>query len=161
MKIMNPPQTRKQELVIRRVFNAPQELVWKAWAEPDYFAQWYGLPNSTLSDVRMDVKSGGTWSAIMHIPDTSDISWKADYIEVMEPERLVFALRNPDDFEDPDQEIISVNLEDINNRTEMIFNQAGNLPPDQYRIALKRGWNAFFDRLDALLDKLSGVTEHV
>jgi uncharacterized protein YndB with AHSA1/START domain/uncharacterized protein YdhG (YjbR/CyaY superfamily) len=152
-------KVQRQEVVIRRSFDAPRQLVWRAWTEPDLLAQWYGLSNSTLSDVEMDVRVGGGWSAIMHIPDAPDIPWKADYREVAEPERLVFALRNPENLKDPNRGIVTVTFEESGSKTRMIFSQTGNLPPEQYKTALKQGWNHFFDRMDALLKKLEIKTQ--
>ena len=148
-------QTRERiierEVVITRVIDSPRELVWKAWTEPEKFARWYGLSNSTLSDVRMDVREGGGWSALMRIPGARDISWKADYLEVREPERLVFALRDPDNHSSPNVEKVTVTFEDLGTRTRLSFRQTGTLPAEQYEGALRQGWNSFFDRLDKLV----------
>ena len=145
-----------QKLTIIRNFDSPREFVWRAWTDPALFAQWYGLSNSTISDVKMDVKVGGGWSAIMHIPNAPDIFWKSDYSEIAEPKRLVFALRNPDHLEDPNREIVSVTFGQLGGKTRMVFSQTGNLPPEQYNTDLKEGWNAFFDRLDILVKKMKG-----
>jgi uncharacterized protein YndB with AHSA1/START domain len=142
---------KRQEVVITREFDAPLELVWKAWTDPALFAQWYGLSNSTLSDVRMDVRAGGGWSAVMHIEKAPDISWKADYLEVLEPNRLVFALKDPDNPESPNREIVTVMLRKVGVKTRLVFNQSGNLPPEQYENGLKQGWNKFFNRMETLL----------
>ena len=144
----------QQEVTIIRTFDAPREFVWKAWTDPDLFAQWYGLSNSTLSNVKMNVRVGGGWSGTMNIPNAPDTSWKADYSEVAEPKRLVFALRNPDNLEDPNREIVSVTYEKLGDKTRVVFSQAGNLPPEQYNKDLKEGWNAFFDRLDTLVNRM-------
>jgi uncharacterized protein YndB with AHSA1/START domain len=144
----------RQEVTIIRTFDAPREFVWKAWTDPDLFAQWYGLSNSTLSDVKMDARVGGGWSGTMHIPNTPDIFWKGDYREVAEPKRLVFALKNPDNPEDPNREIVTVTFEKLGGKTRVVFSQAGNLPPEQYNKGLKEGWNAFFDRLDTLVKRM-------
>ena len=147
-------KAKRQELTIIRAFDASRELVWKAWTDPDLFAQWFGLSNSTLSDVKMDVRVGGGWSGTMHIPNAPDVFWKADYSEAAEPKRLVFALRNPDNLEDLNREIVSVTFEKLGDKTRVVFSQAGNLPPEQYNKDLKEGWNAFFDRLDTLMMRM-------
>lgn len=143
-----------QEVIIIRNFDAPRELIWKTWTDPDLFAKWYGLSNSILSDLKMDVRVGSGWSAIMHIPNVPDIFWKADYNEVAEPKRLVFGLRNPDNLEDPHREIVTVTFEKLGGKTKVVFRQAGSLPPEQYNAGLKEGWNAYFDRLDTLLKRM-------
>ncbi len=157
-------QTRERiierEVFISRIIDSPRELVWKAWTVPEKFALWYGLSNSTLSDVRMDVKEGGGWSALMHIPGARDISWKADYLEVREPERLVFALRDPENHSSPIVEKVSVTFEDLGTRTRLLFRQAGTLPAEQYEGALRQGWNSFFDRLEKLVAIKMGSVVH-
>ena len=90
----------------------------------------------------------------MHLPSAPDISWKADYREVVEPDRIMFALRNPDELEDQNREIVTVTLEELGGQTLMGFSHPGNLPAEQYNTALKQGWNSFFDRMDALLKKI-------
>jgi uncharacterized protein YndB with AHSA1/START domain len=147
-------KTTERELTIIRNFDAPREFVWKSWTDPNLFAKWYGLSNSTLSDVKIDARVGGGWSGIMHIPKALDIFWQADYIEVAEPERMVFALRNPDNPEDPNREIVTITFEKMGGKTRVVFSQKGNLPPEQYNKDLKEGWNAFFDRLDALVKRM-------
>jgi len=146
----------QQKLTIIRNFDSPREFVWKTWTDPTLFAQWYGLSNSTISDVKMDVRVSGGWSAVMHIPNTPEISWKAEYTDIAEPKRLVFALRNPDNIEDLNREIITVTFAKLGDKTRVVFSQVGNLPPEQYNKDLKEGWNAFFDRLDILVKKMKG-----
>jgi uncharacterized protein YdhG (YjbR/CyaY superfamily) len=102
----------------------------------------------------MDARVGGGWSGTMHIPNVPDIFWKGDYREVAEPKRLVFALRNPDNLEDSNREIVTVTFEKLGDKTRVVFSQAGNLPPEQYNKDLKEGWNAIFDRLDPLVNRM-------
>ncbi|HUQ84863.1 MAG TPA: SRPBCC domain-containing protein [Candidatus Limnocylindrales bacterium] len=150
----------KKELTLTRVFNAPIKRVWNALTTPGQFVKWYGLSNSTMSDMKMDVRVGGGWSGVMHIPGYPDISWRAEYIEVNPPEKLVFKLKNPDDHNDPNTETVTIILRDLDSniirgldsKTEMFFNQSGNLPDDEYQKALRDGWTSFFNRLDEVLD---------
>jgi len=46
--------------VLERVFDAPRELVWKAWTDPKLLPRWYG-PNVETIIHRLDVKPGGLW----------------------------------------------------------------------------------------------------
>ncbi|MDX6284685.1 MAG: hypothetical protein QOG53_170 [Frankiales bacterium] len=47
---------------ITRIFDAPRELVWKAWTEPENFAQWFGGSEARMESMAMDVRPGGSWS---------------------------------------------------------------------------------------------------
>jgi uncharacterized protein YndB with AHSA1/START domain len=129
---------------ITRVFQAPRERVWREWTEPERFADWFGgeaeIPPAT---VRMDVRRGGRWRLTMFAgPDRREIRWKGEYLEVLEPERLVFTVSDrPDEV----YELVTVVLTDLGDgRTEMRFSQTGHLSPAQYRRA-GSGWASFFD----------------
>ena len=64
-------------LTITRTFAASRELVYAAWTRPEHFSVWFGteavdVPLDTLS---MDVRVGGAWTAVMHLPDGNAIHW--------------------------------------------------------------------------------------
>ena len=62
----------KQNLVVTRVFDAPLELVWKAWVEPEYVKQWWGPHGFTAPLAKMDVREGGTSLVCMRAPEFGD-----------------------------------------------------------------------------------------
>src|ERR1700690_336558 len=84
-------ENKERGYTITRVFDAAPQRVWWALTEPKQFAQWFGLPDSSLSDVRLDVRVGGAWQATMHLPDGKQIPWSGKYLEVDEPRKLVMA----------------------------------------------------------------------
>jgi uncharacterized protein YndB with AHSA1/START domain len=137
---------------ISRVFAAPRERVWQEWTEPERFADWFGGPSSEvpLETVAMDVRAGGAWRLTMFAePGRRRIDWHGEYLEVDEPARLVFSVS--DQPEDDRYAIVTVVLSDLGDgRTEMAFQQTGPLPPELVE-ATKRGWGAFFDRIDERL----------
>ena len=79
-------------------FEAPREEVWREWTEPERFADWYGGPDFPipLETVAMDVREGGKWNLVM-IAGPREIHWDGEYIEVNEPERLVFTVSDQPD----------------------------------------------------------------
>jgi len=79
-----------RELSISRVLNAPRELVWKVWTEPDHIKNWWGPNGFTNTIFKMEVKPGGIWDFIMHGPDGTDYKNKSVYKEVVKPERIVY-----------------------------------------------------------------------
>ena len=135
-------------ITIRRRFDATRERVWQEWVEPERFADWFGGSDweVPLSSVSMDVRPGGSWRLTM-LADTGrrEIHWKGEYVEVVEPERLVFTVS--DQPGDELNELITVVLTDVGDgRTEMLFQQRGHLSPEQYEGA-EQGWGTFFDRV--------------
>jgi uncharacterized protein YndB with AHSA1/START domain len=122
--------------------------VWKEWTEPERFADWFGGGEADvpLSTVSMDVRPGGLWRATMYAdPGRREIQWKGEYREVVPPERIVFTISDQPGEEK--YELITVVLTDLGDgRTEMHFEQSGELPPEMYELA-GRGWSIFFDRI--------------
>ena len=83
-------QVGELELVTTRQFDAPRELVFKAWTDPEQIKQWWG-PNGFSTVIRtMDVRPGGVWHYCMQSAEWGDAWGKAIYREVVEPERIVY-----------------------------------------------------------------------
>lgn len=82
--------TADREIHTTRVFDAPRELVWKAWTDPDRLARWWG-PNgfSTTTSV-YEFKPGGKWLFVMHGPDGTDYRNDITFTEIVEPERIEY-----------------------------------------------------------------------
>src|SRR3954449_1876611 len=93
MPASNPERndSADREIVAVRVFDAPRELVWKLWTDPHHVAQWWGPNGFTNTIHEMDVRPGGVWRFIMHGPDGVDYPNRIVFIEVVEPERLVYS----------------------------------------------------------------------
>jgi uncharacterized protein YndB with AHSA1/START domain len=80
----------EREISATRIFDAPRELVWKMFTEPDHIAHWWGPYGFTNTIYEMDVRPGGVWGFTMHGPDGRDYKNKSVYVEVVKPERIVF-----------------------------------------------------------------------
>jgi uncharacterized protein YndB with AHSA1/START domain len=143
---MIPPPMAEHGMTITRVLDAPRERVWREWTEPEAFADWFGGPGFPvpLSSVSMDVRPGGALRLTM-IAERGELHWKGEYLEVAEPERLVFTISDQPGEER--YELVTVVLKDLGDgRTEMLFEQRGWMSPEQYERA-KQGWAGFFDRV--------------
>jgi uncharacterized protein YndB with AHSA1/START domain len=138
-------------ITITRVFDAPRERVWQEWTEPERFADWFGgsVSEVPLASVSMDVRPGGSWRLTMFAePGRHEIHWKGEYREVVVPERLVFTISDqPGDM----YELVTVVLTDLgDDRTEMLFQQQGQMSAEEYERA-GQGWSSFFARIDERL----------
>lgn len=80
-----------REIVLTRVFDAPRELVWDAWTDPEKIVQWWGPRGFTTTIYEMDLRPGGIWQHTMHGPDGTDYPNKSKFIEVVKPERIVYS----------------------------------------------------------------------
>lgn len=92
MSLQNRPATLvgDREIIAVRIFNAPRDLVFKMWTDPERIGRWWGPKGFTTTTFNMDVKPGGVWRFVMHGPDGTDYENKITYLEVVEPERLVY-----------------------------------------------------------------------
>jgi uncharacterized protein YndB with AHSA1/START domain len=79
-----------REIAATRIFDAPRDLVWKVWTDPEHVVRWWGPNGFTTTTHSMDVKPGGVWRFVMHGPDGRDYQNKITYLEVVKPERLVY-----------------------------------------------------------------------
>ena len=103
-------------IVTTRVFDAPRELVWSAWTDPNHLAQWWGPNGFTTTTSAYDLRPGGTWRFVMHGPDGRDYQNLVTFDEIVKPERLVY--RHGDDVE-PVQFHTTVTFEDLGGKTRL------------------------------------------
>jgi uncharacterized protein YndB with AHSA1/START domain len=80
------------DFAITRVFDAPRELVWQAWSEPERLAQWWGPKAATIRIVKLDFRPGGIFHYAMAFQPGHDIHGRFIYREIAAPERLVFVI---------------------------------------------------------------------
>lgn len=81
-----------ERMVITRIFNAPREVVWKAWTDPKYMMQWWGPKGFTAPVCRMDFRVGGKFLCCMRSPDGQDFWTGGEYHEIVLHEKIVFAM---------------------------------------------------------------------
>jgi uncharacterized protein YndB with AHSA1/START domain len=80
----------EREITITRVFDAPRELVFKAWTDAKHVAQWWGPKGFTNPVCEIDARVGGMLRMHMRAPDGSVYPMKGEIRELVVPERLVF-----------------------------------------------------------------------
>lgn len=156
-----------KDQVIERVFDAPREMVWRAWTDPEWFTRWWGPAMFTSPTVQIDLRPGGRFVWVMRDPDGKDYYTVGEYREIDPPNRLVYTdsfgdaegnVVSPtvygmgDDF--PVTTIVTVTFEDLGGRTRLRIASDKAVPGDMWAMA-SSGWNSS-------LDKLAGVvTKHV
>jgi uncharacterized protein YndB with AHSA1/START domain len=141
------------ELVITRMFDAPRELVWKAFTDPDQLSAWFGpvgwsVPRETVS---VDLRVGGHQRFTMINDDDPTMTSPADgtFVEVVEPELLV----GEETWDDPDlgptTMRLRIELHDEDGKTRLVLRQ-GPFNPD-IETGAREGWGSSFTKLDTLL----------
>jgi uncharacterized protein YndB with AHSA1/START domain len=140
----------KPTLVIRRVFDAPRALVWRAWSERDLATKW-GPKGFTTPEREMDLRPGGAWHARMISPDGKEYRQHGVVLEVIPLEKLSFTFiwdENPEE-----QMVVTVTLADLGDQTEMTFVQTG-FDSTGSRDGHEGGWNEAFDGLTRVVDEI-------
>jgi uncharacterized protein YndB with AHSA1/START domain len=79
-----------QEFVISRTFDAPLDLVWKAFTDPERLAQWWGPQSATVVKSDMDLRPGGRYHYAMRTADGGTMWGKFAYREITPTSRIVF-----------------------------------------------------------------------
>jgi uncharacterized glyoxalase superfamily protein PhnB/uncharacterized protein YndB with AHSA1/START domain len=82
--------TKEREITISRLFNAPIELVWEVWTNPDHIKNWWGPDGFTNTIHLMDVKKGGEWNLTMRGPDGTDFKNKSIFKEIVVHKKIVY-----------------------------------------------------------------------
>jgi uncharacterized protein YndB with AHSA1/START domain len=86
----NAASMADREIISTRILDAPRELVFRAFGDPEYLAQWWGPKGFRNTFHEFDLRPGGHWRFIMHDPDGTDHKNESVFLEVVEPERIVF-----------------------------------------------------------------------
>ena len=140
------------ELVIDRTFNAPRELVWKAWTDPEMLSVWSAPRGFTIPRSEGSLRVNGPWRATMVKPDGQRLNLGGKYLEIKAPEHLVFThvWMDENDNPMPPETVVTVRLTERGNRTEMNFRQTG-FDSAGSREGHSEGWTECFEKLDEML----------
>jgi uncharacterized protein YndB with AHSA1/START domain len=117
--------TAERELVITRHFDAPRELVFRAWTEPDRAVRWWGPQGFTTAHYEIDFRPGGSYRVCMRSPEGTEHWQRGVCCEVVEPERLVFTFAWEDAEGRPGHEtVVTVDFAEVGARTRLTLHQA-------------------------------------
>jgi len=153
---VSPEVAAQHELHITRVFDAPRELVWKVWTDPEHVKHWAGPRQFETTYFENDQRPGGKWRLCMHSDgfDTGDgVLRKLDLCqggvnrEVVPPERLVYTFQWDENTGLGTHEtVITITFHERQGKTTMNFHQAF-FDDTARRDGHVKGWNSSFDKL--------------
>jgi uncharacterized protein YndB with AHSA1/START domain len=156
------------EFVIRRVFDAPLDRVWKAWTEPDRLAKWWGPKGSKGEIVKLDLRPGGICHYRLNLPDGTELWGKAIYREIVPNKRLVFVQSFSDEDEGitthplsptwPRQILATITFSESGGKTTVTVRWVPYEATDTERKtfeegaeSMRGGWTGSFDQLEDYL----------
>ena len=145
-----------QNLVITRIFDAPRELVWKAWTDPRFVMQWWGPKGFTSPSCEIDLCVGGRYLFCMRAPDGQEFWSGGEYTEIIAPEKIVAILF----YADKNGKVEPADSNDVEVRDVVTFEEIGS---SQTKLTFKRshwdvgedtGSNQIFDKLAVFVAEL-------
>lgn len=96
MRIVNDAEIEVQdkEFVITRIFNAPKELVFKVWTEPEHIKNWWPLQPFTASRVEIDLRVGGEYLYAMRSEEGQELPYfyQGKFIEIVPNEKIIYSI---------------------------------------------------------------------
>lgn len=143
-----------REIVISRIFDAPREMVWQAWTNPDHISSWWGPGGFSAPPCEIDLRPGGQFRIDLNGPDGNIYPCKGTFREVVEPERIVYdgpAGETPGCGAGlPPDATVTVTFADQNSKTRLTIHTV--LASEADRAAARsegfiEGWEQSLDRL--------------
>jgi uncharacterized protein YndB with AHSA1/START domain len=118
-------ESTERELLITRIFDAPQHLVFKAWTEPERLMRWWGPRGFTMTLCEMDLRPGGFFRFHTRSPEGTEHRTQGVFREIVEPERLVLTRAWVDAEGKPGHEtLLTVTFADHGGKTMLTLHQA-------------------------------------
>jgi uncharacterized protein YndB with AHSA1/START domain len=142
------------------VFDAPRELVWRAWADPEHFQRWWGPKGFTAPACRMDFRVGGTYLWCMRAPDGMEYWTAGVFREIVHLQRIVYT----DSFADahgnrvpsshyglsealPAELVVTVAFEEVASGTRLTVRHASMPAAGEHGEMAREGWIQSLDKL--------------
>jgi uncharacterized protein YndB with AHSA1/START domain len=152
MSDATPVQTAEHEITITRVFDAPRQLVFEAWTDPDHLADWFGPAGfeTPRDSIEIDLRVGGRFSLRMVQPGGGmEYPLSYEIVELVEPELLVLRSDPMPEVGLHHHTITRVELEAEAGKTRMMLTDGPY--PDEGGRGAAAGWEASFDKLASAL----------
>ena len=161
----------KNQFIITRSLNAPRELVWKVWTEPEHLTKWLSPLGAELSVSNMDFRVGGLFHYCMKIPDGSEMWGRWIFREIEPPERLVLIqsfsdseggiTRHPMSAVWPLETLSTTELGEHDNKTLLTLTwQPLNATDEEIAMfnsshdSMNGGWGGTFSQLETYLENI-------
>ena len=156
----SPKKEQTEQVLITRVFDAPRDLVWKAWTECERLMRWWGPKGFTTPFCKIDLRAGGAYRNSMRSPDGKDYWSTGTYREIDPLKRIVCT----DSFADqegnvvpathygmsadyPLEMLVTVTFEESGGKTKLTLQHALGPVPAAERDLCQQGWSESLDKL--------------
>jgi uncharacterized protein YndB with AHSA1/START domain len=159
-----------KEFVISQTFDAPRDVVWKAWTERERLTQWFGPKGFTMSTAKLDFRPGGTLHYCLRSAEGKEMWGKFVYREIVAPERIVWVnsfsneqgdlTRHPMSPSWPSEMLTTTTFAEEKGRTTVTVRWVPINPTEDERKTfegardgMRQGWTGTFEQLADYLAK--------
>jgi uncharacterized protein YndB with AHSA1/START domain len=142
--------SKRDELVLRRVIDAPRTLVFAAFTDPKHLEKWWGPHGFTSPMVDVDARPGGAMNIDMRSPDGVTYPGCGTYREVVEPERIVFTSGLTEGGVTKFEVLNTITLVDLAGKTELtlharVLSQTPGM--EAHLDGMAEGWSQSLEKL--------------
>lgn len=88
-------KTESRELRMAKTFEAPIDLMWKVWTDPEHIVNWWGPDGFSTTIHKIDFQEGGEWKLTLHGSDGTNYPNRSIFIEIITRKKIVFEHFNP------------------------------------------------------------------
>ncbi len=163
----NTNSAQAHALVINRTFDAPRDLVWKVWTQPEHITHWWGPGNFTAPVCNVDFRVGGRYLYCMRSPEGQDFWSTGEYKEIAEPERIVCTDAFADEQgnqvpashygmpgEWPEEMLLTITFEEREGKTHLTLRHEGT-PAGEMSEMTEAGWGESLDKMAAHINRIN------
>lgn len=143
------PSPKGFKLTVTRVIQAPVEMVFRAWTEPEQLRQWFGPAEATCLSLTADIKNGGAFRIHM-VSKTGDHIAIGEYLEIIPNQRLRFSW-SWESYAMPDS-VVTVVFEDLGPATRLTLIHEG-LPDQEDAEQHTHGWTSLVEKFMRLMEE--------
>lgn len=139
----NTGNAKNRTLTIKKVFNAPVNLVWNAWTEADQIVQWWAPQGMKIKVVEHNFTVGGKWKFSMPMPNGGDFVSEGTYLEIVEHKKIITSA----DFKPMTENVeLHVSFEADGDKTE-------SYAKAQEKMGFYNGWGSALNRMEEVISK--------
>ena len=144
---------QNRTLTIKKTLNAPIDLVWKAWTEPDHIAKWWVPEGMPFEVIEYNFSVGGKWKYQMMMPDCQPFISEGTFKEIEEKKRIVSSADFKPMTEDVELHILFESKGDQTFLEFSVVHTSQEYCKQQEEMGFYNGWGSVMERLDSFLEE--------
>jgi uncharacterized protein YndB with AHSA1/START domain len=147
-RLQNDP---KRNLSINKVINAPVNLVWEAWTDPEHLIKWWAPQGMKTKIVEHDFKVGGKWKYTMPMPDGNEFSSEGTYLEIVPNKKIITTADMKPMTEGVELHVTFEADGDKTNFTFSVLHATEEYKNAQEQMGFYNGWGSAFKRMEEVI----------